>query len=119
MGARDDYPREGLDDPLIDQWAEMCDTIDYYRDEVDRLRAERQRLYVIVSDLGEAVGRLERQRSTTTDLATVEAIGHRAAVPMPNSVPTGERFATSTESYACGMPNIPPPQWLKDAKPHD
>jgi hypothetical protein len=38
------------------------------------------------------------------------------SVPVPNSIPTGSRFGTSTESYAIGVPNLyPTPTWVAEA----
>jgi len=40
---------------------------------------------------------------------------HKPAVMVPNSMPTGSRFGTSTESYAMGLPDSPSPSWVAEA----
>lgn len=37
------------------------------------------------------------------------------AVEPPNSVPSNGRFATSSQNYAAGFPELDDPEWLEDA----
>lgn len=45
--------------------------------------------------------------------ASLDAEHTDPTVLLPSSSPSGSRFETATYNYACGMPELPQPEWLK------